>query len=54
MQQARTKDEGSVEQAMKSTSLTVSLDACRPPDSARAAMARTLGAAAVRSDVTCG
>jgi hypothetical protein len=41
-------------QAMNSTSLTVSLEACRPPESARAAIARTLGAAAVRSDVTCG
>lgn len=39
---------------MNSTSFTVSLEACRPPESARAAIARTLGAAAVRSDVTCG
>src|SRR5262245_17066952 len=54
MQQARTKDDGSEVQAMKSTSLTVSLDACRPPERARAAMARTLGAAAVRSEVTWG
>lgn len=54
MQQARTKEDGSLVQAMNSTSLTVSLEACRPPESARAAIARTLGAAAVRSDVTCG
>jgi hypothetical protein len=54
MQHARTNGDGSVVQAMKRTSLTVSLDACRPPERARAAIARTLGATAVRSDVTCG
>jgi len=43
-----------VVQAMNRIDLTVSVEACRPPDSARAERTRMVGAIAVRSAVTCG
>lgn len=54
MQHARTNGDGSVVHAMNRIDLTVSVEACRPPESAFAAITRILGATAVRSDVTCG
>lgn len=41
-------------QAMNRIDFTASVEACRPPASAFAAITRILGAAAVRSAVTCG
>src|SRR5262245_47242385 len=54
MQHARTNGEGSVGQAMNRIDFTVSVEACRPPESARAARTRMLGATAVRSVIKCG
>lgn len=54
MQHARTNGDGSVVQARNRIDLTVSVEPCRPPESARAARTRMVGAIAVRSAVTCG
>src|SRR5262245_50750470 len=54
MQHARTNGDGPVVQAMNRIDCPVALEACRPPESARAASTRMLGATAVRSVMTCG